>query len=64
MVVYMNLQGGWALLLFLPIRRMLFRHTANMADNVGYEEGDPPVTSEMECGYPRFFIHPFIKKVI
>lgn len=33
-------------------------------DNVLYEEGDPSVTSKMECGYPRFFIHPFIQKVI
>lgn len=31
--------------------------------NVGYEEGDPQVTSKMECGYPRFFIHPYIQKV-
>ncbi len=27
-------------------------------DNVGYEEGDPAVTGAMQCGYPRFFIHP------
>lgn len=27
-------------------------------DNVGYEEGDPAVTDAMQCGYPRFFIHP------
>lgn len=32
-------------------------------DNIYYEEGDPRVTSKMECGYPRFFIHPFIQKV-
>lgn len=33
-------------------------------DNIGYEEGDPRVTSRMQCGYPRFFIHPFIKQVL
>lgn len=32
-------------------------------DNIHYEEGNPIVTSKMECGYPRFFIHPFIQKV-
>ncbi|KAI7892933.1 pyridoxal phosphate-dependent transferase [Mucor mucedo] len=32
-------------------------------DNILYEEGNPIVTSKMECGYPRFFIHPFIQKL-
>ncbi|KAI7853534.1 pyridoxal phosphate-dependent transferase [Circinella umbellata] len=32
-------------------------------DNIYYEEGNPIVTSRMECGYPRFFIHPFIQKL-
>ncbi|KAI8145383.1 pyridoxal phosphate-dependent transferase [Fennellomyces sp. T-0311] len=32
-------------------------------DNIYYEEGNPIVTSKMECGYPRFFIHPFIQKL-
>ncbi|KAI8099681.1 pyridoxal phosphate-dependent transferase [Halteromyces radiatus] len=32
-------------------------------DNVYYEEGDARVTSKMECGYPRFFIHPYIQKL-
>ncbi|KAG0749905.1 hypothetical protein G6F16_003518 [Rhizopus arrhizus] len=32
-------------------------------DNIYYEEGDPIVTSKMECGYPRFFIHPFIQQL-
>ncbi|KAI9477071.1 pyridoxal phosphate-dependent transferase [Zychaea mexicana] len=32
-------------------------------DNVYYEEGNPIVTSKMECGYPRFFVHPFIQKL-
>lgn len=27
-------------------------------DNIGYEEGDPAVTGAMQCGYPRFFVHP------
>ncbi|GAA5800867.1 hypothetical protein HPULCUR_006306 [Helicostylum pulchrum] len=32
-------------------------------DNIYYEEGNPIVTLKMECGYPRFFIHPFIQKL-
>ncbi|KAF1807460.1 pyridoxal phosphate-dependent transferase [Mucor lusitanicus] len=32
-------------------------------DNIYYEEGNPIVTAKMECGYPRFFIHPFIQKL-
>ena len=28
------------------------------ADNVGYEKADPRVTGRMQCGYPRFFLHP------
>lgn len=31
--------------------------------NVGYEEGEDWVTSKMECGYPRFFVHPTIQKL-
>ncbi|KAE8375319.1 pyridoxal phosphate-dependent transferase [Aspergillus bertholletiae] len=31
--------------------------------NVGYEEGEPWVVSKMQCGYPRFFIHPTIQKL-
>jgi cystathionine gamma-synthase len=27
---------------------------------VGYEEGDPAVTSRMACGYPRFVFHPLV----
>lgn len=27
---------------------------------VGYEEGDPKVTSQLSCGYPRFAYHPYI----
>jgi hypothetical protein len=33
------------------------------ADNVGYEEGEARVVDAMQTGYPRFFIHPNIKKV-
>ncbi|KAJ8502034.1 hypothetical protein ONZ45_g11910 [Pleurotus djamor] len=33
-------------------------------DNVDYEEGDPRVSNAMVCGYPRFFIHPTIQKLI
>jgi cystathionine gamma-synthase len=32
-------------------------------DNVGYEEGEARVIDAMQTGYPRFFIHPNIKKV-
>lgn len=30
------------------------------ASVVGYEEGDPAVTSAMKCGYPRFVYHPYV----
>lgn len=29
-------------------------------DNIGYEEGDPAVMNAMQCGYPRFFLHPMV----
>jgi hypothetical protein len=32
-------------------------------DNVDYEEAADRVVSRMKSGYPRFFIHPQIKKV-
>ncbi|KAI8381077.1 pyridoxal phosphate-dependent transferase [Radiomyces spectabilis] len=32
-------------------------------DNIYYEEGNPIVTAKMECGYPRFFIHPLIQQL-
>ncbi|KAI8387437.1 pyridoxal phosphate-dependent transferase [Blakeslea trispora] len=32
-------------------------------DNIYYEEANPIVTSKMQCGYPRFFIHPLIQKL-
>ncbi|KAI8993457.1 pyridoxal phosphate-dependent transferase [Pilobolus umbonatus] len=32
-------------------------------DNIYYEEGNPIVTSKMQSGYPRFFIHPCIQKL-
>ena len=31
---------------------------------VGYEEGDPEVTSKMGCGYPRFVYHPYLIKLM
>lgn len=33
-------------------------------DNVGYEEGEKRVVDAMVSGYPRFFIHLSIAKVI
>lgn len=33
-------------------------------DNVDYEEGNKRVVDKMMTGYPRFFIHRDIKKVI
>ena len=31
--------------------------------NVGYEKGESWVVDKMQCGYPRFFIHPHIQKL-
>lgn len=31
---------------------------------VGYEEGDPRVTSKLTCGYPRFVYHPYILQLM
>lgn len=31
---------------------------------VGYEEGDPAVTSAMKCGYPRFVYHPYVLQLM
>lgn len=31
--------------------------------NVAYEEGKPWVIGKMECGYPRFFVHPIIQEL-
>ena len=33
------------------------------ADNVGYEKADPRVTGRMQCGYPRFFLHPRVVRL-
>jgi cystathionine gamma-synthase len=33
------------------------------ADNVGYEEADPRVVGRMQCGYPRFFLHPSVLRL-
>ncbi|KAJ5633015.1 hypothetical protein N7490_009354 [Penicillium lividum] len=32
--------------------------------NVAYEEGEDWVISKMQCGYPRFFVHPSIQKLV
>ncbi|KAL1851777.1 Cystathionine gamma-synthase [Paecilomyces lecythidis] len=31
--------------------------------NIGYEEGQDWVISKMQCGYPRFFVHPSIQRL-
>jgi len=33
-------------------------------DNVGWASGDPVVVDQLDTGYPRFFIHRTIQKVI
>ncbi|KAG2421654.1 cystathionine gamma-synthase [Aspergillus terreus] len=30
---------------------------------VAYEEGEPWVVNKMQCGYPRFFVHPIIQEL-
>lgn len=32
-------------------------------DVIGYEEGDPRVINALTCGYPRFFLHPMVRKL-
>ncbi|QKX64406.1 uncharacterized protein TRUGW13939_11580 [Talaromyces rugulosus] len=32
--------------------------------NVGYEEGEEWVVGQMECGYPRFMVHPLIQNLV
>ena len=32
-------------------------------DVVDYEEGSPRVTEALQCGYPRFFVHPKVEKL-
>ncbi|KAJ5510847.1 Pyridoxal phosphate-dependent transferase major region subdomain 2 [Penicillium expansum] len=32
-------------------------------ENVGYEEGEDWVIKKMQCGYPRFFVHPIIQNL-
>ena len=34
------------------------------ADVVGYEEGENRVIGALQCGYPRFFIHPAVETLI
>lgn len=31
--------------------------------NVAYEEGEPWIVKKMQCGYPRFFVHPIIQSL-
>ena len=31
---------------------------------IGYEEKDPGVINKLQSGYPRFFIHPTVTKLI
>ena len=31
---------------------------------IGYEEGDAEIVDKMACGYPRFFVHPFVEKLM
>jgi cystathionine gamma-synthase len=31
------------------------------ADNLGYERGEARVVGQMQCGYPRFFLHPDVQ---
>ncbi|MFA6960538.1 MAG: PLP-dependent transferase [Opitutaceae bacterium] len=33
-----------------------------MRDVIGYEERDPEITRHMTSGYPRFVVHPFVKR--
>jgi len=30
---------------------------------IGYEEGDPEIVSQLACGYPRFVVHPTVRKL-
>lgn len=30
---------------------------------VGYEEGDPAVIERLQCGYPRFLVHPIVQRL-
>jgi len=32
------------------------------SDIIGYEEGDPDITSALQLGYPRFVFHPFVER--
>lgn len=35
-----------------------------IADVIGYEEDDPLVLNKMVSGYPRFFMNPFVRKLV
>lgn len=34
-----------------------------MRDVIGYEERDPEVMNRLASGYPRFFVHPFLRRL-
>ena len=34
------------------------------SDVVGYEEGEERVIGALQCGYPRFFVHPLIESLV
>ena len=31
---------------------------------IGYEEADPAILNRLQCGYPRFFLHPLVRKLV
>jgi cystathionine gamma-synthase len=35
-----------------------------MADVIGYEERDPRVLARLDAGYPRFALHPFVRRLV
>ncbi len=41
-----------------PTRHAVSVCLPTWADNVGYERGETRVVGRMQCGYPRFFLHP------
>ncbi|MCU0252335.1 MAG: hypothetical protein MUE61_19240, partial [Vicinamibacterales bacterium] len=34
-----------------------------MRDVIGYEEKDPVVCAQIDSGYPRFVVHPFVRRL-
>jgi cystathionine gamma-synthase len=33
-----------------------------MRDVIGYEEKDPAITAHLTSGYPRFVVHPLLRR--